>query len=124
MPFYRRLALIFLGTVLTLVGLVFFITMCGPNSHWVGAVLGAAGGAIIGVRRKVHRVRWFATAGGILLALLALVMQHVSQGSCAGAFNAFGSGAFVGFGIGSVVDGFRGAASAQSDSPVTRATST
>ncbi len=108
MPLHRHLALIFVGIASTLAGLALFVSMCGPNSHVAGAALGAAGGAIIGVRRKVRRVRWFATGGGILLALIALGMQHFSQDSCAGVFNAFGSGAFMGFGIGSIVDGFRG----------------
>ena len=106
MTILRRLALVVLGLVSTVLGL-FFVTTCGPNSHLAGALLGAVGGAIIGVRRRVRRVRWFATGGGLLFALIALGMEHLSQGSCAGVFYAIGCGAFTGFGIGTVVDGAR-----------------
>ena len=113
----RRLEAVILGLASTFLGLAWFTFMCGRNVHIVGALLGAVGGSIIGVRRRVRRVRWFATGGGILMALLAVGMEYVSQGSCAGAFNAIGSGALIGFGVGSIVDGGRPSARAEAGPP-------
>ena len=52
MALLRRIALIIAGLVLTLIGQVLFSLLCGPNRHLAGALLGAMGGAIIGVRRR------------------------------------------------------------------------
>lgn len=107
MTIAHRVALVLLGLILVLAGLLVFLTMCGSNAHVAGAMLGSVGGAFVALRRKAHRVRWFATAGGVLFALLGMGMEYLSAGSCAGAFHALGSGALTGFGVGAVVDGAR-----------------
>jgi hypothetical protein len=103
----RRIAVVLLGLILALFGVLFFMMMCGSNAHVAGALLGGLGGAILGLRRHAARVLWYATFGSLALAVLGAGMEYLSAGSCAGPFNALGSGAFTGFGLGLVVDGVR-----------------